>query len=74
MGVHIDFSHEEQTLDSVNTGERIRALRKLRGLTQVQLSKRLGIDQSTLSDIERGASFSAGGLVKLADELQTAEA
>lgn len=71
MGLHIDFLDDAQTLDSVSIGDRIRALRKSRGLTQVQLSKRLKIDQSTLSDIERGASFSAAVLLALADELQT---
>ena len=46
-------------------------MRRLRKLTQVQLSKRLGIDQSTLSDIERGANFSAQTLIRLSEELQT---
>lgn len=35
-------------------GKRVRALRKARGLTQVQLAKRAGVTQSAISDIERG--------------------
>lgn len=50
-------------------GNRVRDLRKGAGLTQVQLSKALGIDQSTLSDIERGQndSFSGKVLLKMAE-------
>lgn len=36
-------------------GRRIRVLRKERGLTQTELAKALGIDQSNVSSIERGA-------------------
>lgn len=71
MGAPMNFVDEFAMLDSVSIGLRIRTLRKLRGLTQVQLAKQLGIDQSTLSDIERGASFSASILVALADSLRT---
>jgi transcriptional regulator with XRE-family HTH domain len=51
-------------------GHRIRALRKSKGLTQVQLAESIGIDQSTLSDIEsKDAKFSADILMRLCDEL-----
>jgi transcriptional regulator with XRE-family HTH domain len=36
-------------------GERVRELRKKRGLTQVQLSERCGVPQSRISAIEKGA-------------------
>jgi len=60
MGLSIDSLYDWTTLLWVETiGQRIRELRKIRGLTQVQLAKAIGIDQSTLSDIERGSGFSA---------------
>lgn len=34
-------------------GQRIRSMRKERGITQVQLSKLTGISQSSISDIEK---------------------
>lgn len=72
MGVPIDSFNDPATFQGMEAiGERVRALRKRQGLTQVQLAKALGIDQSTLSDIERGAGFSAEVLVNLAHELGT---
>lgn len=53
-------------------GERIRALRKGASLTQPELAKAIGISQSTLSDIENGAGFSAEILMGLADTLGAA--
>jgi transcriptional regulator with XRE-family HTH domain len=38
----------------VHLGNRVRALRKKKGWTQVELSERLGIDRSYLSEIETG--------------------
>ena len=35
---------------------RLREIRKDRGLTQVQLAKKTGIDQATLSRIEKGTA------------------
>lgn len=37
-----------------NLGERIRALRLQKGLTQVELGKKMGMTQSNISEIERG--------------------
>ncbi|MGH9323114.1 MAG: helix-turn-helix domain-containing protein [Vicinamibacteria bacterium] len=37
-----------------NMGERIRALRLQKGLTQVELGKKMGMTQSNISEIERG--------------------
>lgn len=72
MGFAIGNSYRGATLDCMATpGERIRALRKARGLTQPQLAAEVGIDQSTVSDIERGAGFSAETLMRLADALQS---
>ncbi|MBC7602773.1 MAG: helix-turn-helix domain-containing protein [Ramlibacter sp.] len=72
MGCPIGFSYRPVNLVDMRTiGERIRALRKGKYLTQPILAKAVGIDQSTLSDIERGAGFSAETLMRLADELET---
>lgn len=55
-------------MDSVGT--RIRALRKAKHLSQTQLGEAVGIDQSTISDIEsKGAKFSADILMSLCDAL-----
>ena len=53
-------------------GERVRQHRKLAGLTQMALSKRAGIRQSSLSEIERGETHSLRGdtLIQLARALQ----
>lgn len=52
-------------------GQRVRYLRKLKGLTQVHLAAVLGIDQSTVSDIENDRNDLAAGkaLISLADVL-----
>lgn len=57
-----------------NTGQRIRRLRKALEMSQATLAEKLGVDQSTVSDIERGAGFSAELLMKLADALETSPA
>lgn len=74
MGCPIGFAYGGATvigMGSDGVGARIRQLRKAKGLTQPVLSKAVGIDQSTLSDIERGAGFSAEILMRLAEELDT---
>lgn len=74
MRMAIVFSHRARNILCVNTiGSRIRALRKARKLTQVQLGARVGIDQSTLSLIEGGQSADMLGmtLARLCQELGT---
>jgi len=71
MGAPIYFSYESATLDCMETpGVRIRELRKARKLTQAQFAAAMGIDQSTLSDIERGAGFTAETLMLVCDALE----
>jgi transcriptional regulator with XRE-family HTH domain len=50
-------------------GARVRGLRKEMGLTQVELAARAGVDQSTISDIERGKSFGAEVLMSVSQAL-----
>ena len=50
-------------VDEKSIGRRIREVRKRRGLTQVELAQQLGIDQSLLSNYERGIVRIHGGLV-----------
>lgn len=52
-------------------GLRVKALRLQKKLTQVQLAELVGIDQSTLSDIERGGGLYANTLMSLCDALNT---
>lgn len=52
-------------------GNRIKELRKNRKLTQQDLAEILGITQSYMSDLEKGANISNDKLVKLADALGT---
>lgn len=49
-------------------------MRKALGLNQKELAARMGVDQSTVSDIERGQGLSAEILLKLADALNTTAA
>lgn len=44
-------------------------MRKALGWNQEDLASRLGVDQSTVSDIERGAGFSADLLMRMAESL-----
>lgn len=50
-------------------GMRVRAARKAKGMTQVQLARAAGIDQSTVSKIERGAQASTTDIVSIASAL-----
>jgi transcriptional regulator with XRE-family HTH domain len=52
-------------------GRRLRAIREARGVTQVELAKILGIDQSNVSSIERGVrGLTIHQAVKLAKALK----
>jgi transcriptional regulator with XRE-family HTH domain len=54
------------TINKKNIGERVRALRVRRGLTQVDLAKQLGASQSNISELERGIrGLTVQQLVKL---------
>jgi transcriptional regulator with XRE-family HTH domain len=78
MGVHIENSYRTDTLHwmkgrsdkaDAQRGERIRARRKALKMNQDDLAALIGVDQSTVSDIERGASFSAELLIRMSEAL-----
>lgn len=55
-------------------GQRIRAMRQALEWNQKQLAEKVRVDQSTVSDIERGSDFSADLLMRMADALGTSPA
>lgn len=71
MGMHIDSGYGAATVDCMETvGKRIRDLRKARGLNQTELAGLVGVDQSTISDIERDETvFNVDILRRLSIEL-----
>lgn len=85
MGLHIGNSYRPANFDCMEKeaktkradarkdparGARIRNLRRALKLTQVEIADKLGVDQSTVSDMENGAGFSADLLMKMADALE----
>ncbi|WKT59133.1 helix-turn-helix transcriptional regulator [Microbulbifer thermotolerans] len=47
--------------------DRVRAARKKAGLTQAQLAEKTGLDQSSISNLERGKSLSSTHAYQIAD-------
>lgn len=53
-------------------GEKLKAVRKLKGLTQLDLSKKISVSKGTISAYEQGLSYpSIETLVKICDILDT---
>lgn len=79
MGLHIENFYRPATVncmdgekkESLQRGARIRAMRKALGWNQSELAEKLGVDQSTVSDIERGSGFAADLLMRLSDSLES---
>lgn len=72
MGLHIGFRYRVGNIHCVDTpGRRIQTLRKAKQLNQTQLGEAVGVDQSTISDIEndRTKEWSARILMGLSDAL-----
>ncbi len=52
-------------------GRNVKKYRKMAGLTQEQLSERLGVSQKHLSIIETGTQFASAGLIgRISEELK----
>lgn len=62
----IESSHEP----SASVGEKVRRLRKARGLSQADLSSISGISQTTISDLERGRNETSKELPAIAAALR----
>jgi transcriptional regulator with XRE-family HTH domain len=57
---------------SIETGERIAALRKIKGWSQSELGEKIGLTQASISEIERGTKRgSVESLESIADALDT---
>lgn len=75
MGCPIYFNYQVPDYGGMETigkiiGKRIQARRKDAGLKQTELAAKVGLDQSTVSDIENGAGFSATVLIALSKALR----
>lgn len=72
MAIAMNKNYDDGNIHCMETpGLRLRALRKQKGLSQVQLSDLVGIDQSTISDIENGGGLSAEYMMRLCEALNT---
>lgn len=60
------FLHQNRAM---SIGQRVREARKAAGLTQQQLAEKVGIKQSTLSELENGDSAGSGHLAAMAAAL-----
>jgi transcriptional regulator with XRE-family HTH domain len=68
--MHINSVNREGTIQQMESiAQRIKALRVGRGLNQTELAEAVGVRQSTISDIERGANFEASTLMALSKVL-----
>lgn len=72
MGTAIHFCYQGSTLGGMDTiGARIRERRKELGIAkQSDLGEMVGLDQSTISDIERGSGFGVEYVMPLARALR----
>lgn len=50
-------------MDKVAVGKAVRAARNAKGLSQVELAKGVGCDQTTVSLVERGEVSTSAGLI-----------
>lgn len=72
MAIAMNIYYRDGNIHCMDTpGSRLKALRKKKGLSQVQLSALVGIDQSTISDIENGGGLSAEYMMRLCEALDT---
>src|SRR5262245_31842292 len=57
------------TMAADYVGQRLKHYRKLRGLRAVELARRSGVPQSTISDVERGLRSGENLTIKSAEQL-----
>lgn len=70
MCMHIDSANGKGTIRVMESiGARIRNARKALGMTQVELAQAVGLNQSTISDIENDAKFEATTLMAISRAL-----
>lgn len=50
----------------MSVGKRVKEARKGAGLSQVELAKKIGVTQPTISELERGESYSSSHLITIA--------
>lgn len=60
--------HTALLYDTTEFGERIRALRRARGLRQDELADRIGVTRMTISRLERGESVSVDTALRALSE------
>ncbi len=67
----MNFNYQDGNIHYMDTpAQRIKAARKAKGVSQVQLANATGIDQSTISDIENSRGLSAEYLMRICDALE----
>lgn len=60
--------HDALLYDTVEFGERIRALRRAKGLRQDELADRIAVTRMTISRLERGESVSVDTALRALSE------
>jgi len=72
MAFAMNFNYGNGNIHWMTTpGKRLRALRKEKQISQVGLAAMVGVDQSTISDIENDRGLSAENMMRLCDALET---
>lgn len=72
MAFAMNFDYRNGNIHWMSTpGKRLRELRIEKKISQVDLAARVGIDQSTISDIENDRGLSAENMMRLCEALDT---
>jgi transcriptional regulator with XRE-family HTH domain len=68
------LGYQPDDTEPKNLGQRIAAFRRLRGLTQKELARRLGVDPSTIASWERGEHRPSRHLASIINQIVTTDA